>query len=30
MEWLANNWDAIMTLLNTIGLLFISKVKANK
>ena len=30
MSWLANNWDAIMTILNTLGLLIVSKAKAKK
>ena len=25
MEWLAANWDALMTILNTIGLLFVAR-----
>lgn len=28
MTWLASNWDAIMTIINSIGLLFISRKKA--
>lgn len=27
MEWLAQNWDTLMTILNTIGLLFVSRAK---
>lgn len=30
MSWLADNWDAIMTILNTVGLLIVTKKKANK
>lgn len=30
MSWLAANWDSIMTVLNAIGLLFVTKAKANK
>lgn len=30
MSWLAANWDSIMTILNTVGLLFISKQKKDK
>ena len=27
MSWLADNWDAIMTVLNTLGLLVVSSRK---
>lgn len=27
MQWLADNWDSLMTILNTIGLVLISKKK---
>lgn len=30
MEWLQDNWDDIMTLLNAIGLFVLSKTKASK
>jgi len=30
MAWLSANWDSIMTILNTVGLLFISKAKKDK
>ena len=25
MDWLAQNWDMIMTLINTLGLAFLAK-----
>lgn len=27
MEWLANNWESILSILNAIGLLFVGKFK---
>lgn len=30
MNWLSENWDTLMTVLNTIGLLFVSRKKAVK
>lgn len=27
MAWLAENWDVLMTILNSIGLLFVTKRK---
>lgn len=30
MEFLANNWDMIMTILNTVGLVIMQKTKAKK
>lgn len=30
MAWLASNWDTIMTILNTIGLLVLKQTKASK
>lgn len=27
MQWLSQNWDTLMTVLNTVGLLFIAKRK---
>lgn len=30
MTWLASNWDSIITILNTVGLLFVNSKKANK
>ena len=27
MTWLANNWDAIITIINSIGILFVAKNK---
>ena len=30
MSWLAQNWDSIMTIVNMIGLVFLSGKKANK
>lgn len=30
MSWLATNWDTIMTILNTVGLLIFSKMKVSK
>ena len=30
MTWLASNWDTIMTILNTVGLLVINSKKVSK
>lgn len=30
MTWLANNWDLIVTLFNTVGLIVVNTKKANK
>lgn len=30
MNWLASNWDSIMTVINMIGLLILQKNKAPK
>ena len=29
MTWLANNWDSIITIINSIGLLLITKRKVD-
>lgn len=28
MQWLAENWDSIITILNSIGFLFLSRKKS--
>lgn len=30
MAWLADNWDAVVTIFNSIGFLLLSSRKANK